>query len=139
MAKELSIEEAMDRARRAQEDRIDAIRVLAEARNELDTIREDGARELAELQARISERVTSAERDDVKAYNAAVSAGWSGDGLRKIGFAEPDKKARTRKRAPRKNTAQTSSRTPAVSTTASGLESDFKLSDDAASQQPVTV
>lgn len=139
MAKELSIEEAMDRARRAQEDRIEAIRVLAEARNELDTIREDGARELAEMQARIAERVTSAERDDVKAYNAAVSAGWSADELRKIGFAEPDKKARTRKRAPRKNTAQTSSRTPAVSTTASGLESDFKLSDDAASQQPATV
>ena len=33
MAKELSIEEVMDRARRAQEDRIEAIRVLAEARN----------------------------------------------------------------------------------------------------------
>lgn len=72
-------------------------------------------------------------------HEQAVSAGWSADELRKIGFAEPDKKARTRKRAPRKNTAQTPTRTPAVSTTASGLESDFKLSDDAASPQPAGV
>ncbi|MFF8819476.1 hypothetical protein ACF07D_15925 [Leucobacter sp. NPDC015123] len=139
MAKELSVEEAIDRARRAQEDRIEAIRVLAEARHELDTIREDGARELAELQARIAERVSSAERDDVKAYNAAVSAGWNPDELRKIGFSEPDKKTRARKRAPRKTAAQSSPRTPAVSTTPSGLESDFKLSDVAAPQQPATV
>lgn len=139
MAKELSVEDAIERARRAQEDRIEAIRVLAEARHELDSIREKGARELAELQARISERTTSAERDDVKAYNAAVSSGWSADELRKIGFSEPDKKARARKRAPRKNTSQTTTRTLAVSTTPSGLESDFKLADDAASSQPASV
>lgn len=102
MAKELSVEEAMERAQRAQEDRLNAIRGLAEARQSLADLRADGERELAELRARIAERVGAAERADVSAYNAAVSAGWSAEELRKIGFSEPDKKARVRKRATRK-------------------------------------
>ncbi|MDZ8276308.1 hypothetical protein R2Q81_10155 [Microbacterium aquimaris] len=60
------------------------------------------ARELADLQARIAERIKTAEREDVRAYSAALSAGWSAEELRKIGFSEPDKKARTRRRSTRK-------------------------------------
>lgn len=70
-------------------------------------VREETARELAELQARIADRVSAAERDDVRAWNAALSAGWSADELRKIGFAEPDKKARTRRRSTRKPSTST--------------------------------
>lgn len=65
-------------------------------------MRERTDRELAELQARIAEQIAEAEREDVRAYNAAVSAGWTADELRKIGFSEPDKKVRARRRATRK-------------------------------------
>ena len=99
MSKEPSIEEAIERAKRAQEDRINAIRVVAEARQNLADVREITERELAELQAKITERVREAERADVKAYNAALSAGWSVDELRKIGYAEPEKKKRARRRS----------------------------------------
>jgi len=75
-------------------------------------VREDATRRRAELEAQLAQREGDAERDDVKAYNAATAAGWSADELRKIGFDEPDKKARTRKRAARKSTARTS--TPAT-------------------------
>ncbi|MGW9114513.1 hypothetical protein [Microbacterium sp. NPDC055683] len=99
MAKTPTPEEAIERARRAQDARIDAVRVLAEARQNVDDVRTDTERERAELEARIAQRVGDAERDDVRAYNAALAAGWSADELRKIGFAEPEKKARARRRA----------------------------------------
>lgn len=101
MANGVSIEELLERARRTQENRISAIRILAEARQHVADVREETARELAELQARIAQRVDDAERADVKAYNAAATAGWSREELRKIGFAEPDKKTRVRRRAAR--------------------------------------
>lgn len=102
MAKEPSIEEAVERARRAQEDRISAIRLVGEARQNLADVREETARELAELQAQIAKRIADAEREDVKAFNAAMTAGWSVEELRKIGYAEPDKKVRARRRSTRK-------------------------------------
>ncbi|WP_367645918.1 hypothetical protein [Paenarthrobacter ureafaciens] len=107
MTKEPSIEEAVERAKRVQEGRLTTIRGVAEARQNLADIREETARELTELQVRIAERVGAAEREDVLAYNAALSAGWSAEELRKIGFSEPDKKARTRRRAARKPAAKT--------------------------------
>lgn len=109
MATQLSPDEAIERARRLQDDRLNAVRVVAEARQNLADVRADADRELSELQARIAERIGNAERDDVRAYNAATAAGWSADELRKIGFTEPDKKARTRRR-------QTSPRRPAPAT-----------------------
>lgn len=102
MAKEPSIEEAVERARRAQEDRISAIRLVGEARQNIADVREETARELAELQAQIANRIADAEREDVKAFNAAMTAGWSVEELRKIGYAEPDKKVRARRRSTRK-------------------------------------
>lgn len=85
-----------------QDDRLNAIRAVATARQNVADVRAATAAELAELQAKIAQRVADAEREDVRAYNAALSAGWTGDELRKIGFAEPDKKARVAKRAARR-------------------------------------
>ena len=102
MATQLTPEEAIERARRLQDDRLAAVRTVAEARQALSDVREETARELADLQARIAEQIATAEREDVRAYSAALSAGWSADELRKIGFSEPDKKAHTRRRSTRK-------------------------------------
>ncbi|MCA9695855.1 MAG: hypothetical protein KC636_40130, partial [Myxococcales bacterium] len=113
MSKEPSIEEAIERAKRAQEDRINAIRGVGEARQNLADVREVTERELAELQAKITERVREAERADVKAYNAALSAGWSIEELRKIGYAEPEKKKRTRRRSSGRSSLSTTSARPA--------------------------
>lgn len=76
-------------------------------------VRDETARELAELQASVAQRVGDAEREDVKAYNAALSAGWSSDELRKIGFGGPDKKVRAKRRAARKPAASGALATPA--------------------------
>lgn len=107
MATQLTPEEAIERARRLQEDRLTAVQAVAEARQAVTDVREETARELAELQALIADRVSAAERNDVRAWNAALSAGWSADELRKIGFAEPDKKARARRRSTRKTSTST--------------------------------
>lgn len=105
MATQLTPEEAVERAQRLQNDRLNAVRGVAEARQQLVDVQEETARELADLQARVAQRIADAEREDVRAYNAAISAGWSADELRKIGLPEPDKKARTRRRAARKPAA----------------------------------
>ena len=103
MAKTLSVDEALERAQRAQEARMGAIRAVAEARQSVTDVREETDRELAEFQRRIADRVATAEREDVRAFNAALSAGWTVDELRKIGFPEPDKKVRTRRRAAKRD------------------------------------
>lgn len=105
MATQLTPEEAIERARRLQDDRLNAVRVVAEAQQSLTDVRDETARELADLQARIAERIAQAEREDVRAYSAALGAGWSAEELRKIGFTEPDKKARARRRTSRKPAA----------------------------------
>lgn len=107
MAKNLTPDEAITRARALQDDRLNAIRAVAIARQKVADVRETTAAELAEVQARIAQRVGDAERDDVRAYTAALSAGWTPDELRRIGFAEPDKKARVRKRAARRTPTDT--------------------------------
>ena len=56
-------------------------------------------------------------------YNAALSAGWTDVELRKIGFDEPDKKQRTRKRAARKPSS--SQAAPASVSEAEGGSSDL--------------
>jgi len=104
MSKTLSPEEAVERARRAQDGRINAIRGLAEARQAVADVREETDRERAELEASITQRIGEAERADVRAYNAAITAGWSESELRKIGFPESEKKARTRRRAATRKT-----------------------------------
>ncbi|MFH5824351.1 hypothetical protein [Georgenia sp. AZ-5] len=51
-------------------------------------------------------RIRDAERGDVRAYNAALTAGWSATELRKIEFPEPEKKKRAA-RARRRTTTTT--------------------------------
>lgn len=124
MAKGPSVEEAVERARRSQEDRMSAIRVLAEARQSVTDVCAQTDRERADFEARIAQRVSDAERDDVKAYNAAVSTGWSADELRKIGFGEPEKKARTRRRNAHKVSVK-------QATTSPSSDNAERTSDDA--------
>jgi len=102
MAKELTIEEAVERAQRAQDGRINAIRELAAARQSLADVREQGEQRVAQVQREVAEAAAEAEREDVRQYAAAQAAGWSADELRKIGYGEPDKKKRTRARGGRK-------------------------------------
>nr|QJS06050.1 hypothetical protein [Cryobacterium sp.] len=118
MAKELSVEEAVERAQRIQEERIGTIRGLAEARQALADVRESAARRLAEVERETAEQIAAAEREDVKQYGAAQAAGWSVEELRKVGYAEPDKKLRVRKRQSRKAS------TPARPDAATSAESD---------------
>ena len=89
---------------------MEAIRTVAEARQGVSDIRDETDRELAEFQRRITERVAADEREDVKAYNAALSAGWTVEELRKIGFSEPDKKVRARRRTAKLGTAAETNR-----------------------------
>lgn len=112
MARVPTPEEAVERARQAQEKRLKAIQSLAEARQHIVDVREETERERAELEARIAGRINDAERDDVRAYNAALAAGWSTTELRKIGFPEPEKKKRAaRARRRTTTTAETNGST----------------------------
>ena len=99
MAKELSIEEAVARAQRVQDDRITAIRSLAETRQRLSDVRDEAAERIAQVQRETAAQVAEAEKLDVLEYERAITAGWTPAELRKIGFSEPEKKARVRKRA----------------------------------------
>ena len=98
MKKTLSVEEAVRRAREAQEKKISSVRTLAQARQNLSDIHEQGEQQLAELKARISQQIREAEGADKKAFNAALSAGWTIEELRRIGFVEPRKGKRSRRR-----------------------------------------
>lgn len=123
MAKTLSVEEAEARANQLQQERLSAIRGLAEARQNVVDVRADADRRRAELERELAASVSDAERDDVLRYNAALSAGWTDAELRKIGFDEPDKKQRTRKRAARKQTSSQSA--PASANESAGGGSDL--------------
>ncbi len=114
MATNLTPDEAIERARRLQDDRLNAVRVIAERRQAVSDVRAQAEREIAEVTARHNATIAEAEREDLRAFNAAIAAGWTIDELRKIGFAEPEKKARVR-RARAKTT-----RRPAVETSADG-------------------
>lgn len=123
MAKTLSVEEAEARANQLQQERLSAIRGLAEARQNVADVRANADRRRAELERELAALVSDAEREDVQRYNAALSAGWTAVELRKIGFDEPDKKQRTRKRAARKPSS--SQAAPASVSEAEGGSSDL--------------
>ena len=82
--RELSIEQAEQQARALLDARIESVRRLVTQRQRL-----------ADLQ----EQVADAEREDVRLYSAALSDGWTADELRRLGLAEPEKKARARRRS----------------------------------------
>ncbi|MGN6405689.1 hypothetical protein, partial [Sinomonas sp.] len=91
----------LERAERAQHERMEAIRNLAKARQGITDARDLADHRRAELEREIAAFLADAERDDLKAYTAAVTAGWTEPELRRIGFDEPAKKARVRRRAAR--------------------------------------
>lgn len=122
-------EEAVERARLAQDQRIETVRKLAQARQELATEREEADRERANLEARIKERAQLFEAADVKAYSAATTAGWTPEELRKIGFPEPEKKRRVRRRSTARSKQQ---KTAADSTESAASESAGPVPDEQA-------
>lgn len=71
------------RARELLNSRIASVRLLVKTRQTLDEQRAN---------------VAAAEVEDVKAYRAALSDGWSADELRKLGLDEPAKQQRVRQR-----------------------------------------
>lgn len=101
MSKPPSVDEALHRARLAQEERLRAIQTLVEARQNVHDVRETAARERAELEAQIKQRIADAERADRKAYSNAKKGGWSVQELRKIGFPEPARAKRSQRATPR--------------------------------------
>jgi len=107
MAAELTVDEAVERATRAQEARIESIRDLAKGRQSLADVKADAAQRLANLERENAERISAAEREDVRLYSAATKAGWTTDELRKIGFDQPAKQRRVmRRRRPDPATAE---------------------------------
>lgn len=100
-------EEAIARAKRVLDDRINAIRQAVAARQHVADVREETNRQRAELEAQLARLMQDAERADIKAYHAAISSGWSTDELRKIGLPEPPK-ACARRRSARKPSASRS-------------------------------
>lgn len=77
MTTTLSPDDAAAAATRLLDDRVDAIRTLAAARQ----ARNDARAQLDEQ-----------ERADAAAFAAARRAGWTPEELRKVGFDEPDRK-----------------------------------------------
>ncbi|MGT2464152.1 hypothetical protein [Sinomonas atrocyanea] len=89
MATSLDAQKIEDALRQRLDARMDSVRELVRSRQELDDAK-------AMLKA--------AGDEDVRRWNAALTAGWTPDELRTAGLAEPEKKARVRKRATRRNT-----------------------------------
>ena len=71
--------------------RMDSVRALVKSRQSM---------------ANARDALNSAEDEDARQYQAAISAGWTADELRASGLPEPEKKLRVRKRAARKPAAE---------------------------------
>lgn len=112
---EVTVDQAVERAMRAQDDKIAAIRELAKARQLLADVKETAAQKVTMLVQEKAELIGTAERDDIRLYGAATKAGWSADELRKIGFDAPAKA----RRAARKRATATRSKTSTESATPS--------------------
>lgn len=65
----------------------------------VEVVRADAERRRAELDAELASLIRDAEADDVRSFNAAITAGWTPAELRRIGLEEPQKTQRVRKRA----------------------------------------
>lgn len=88
MATALDAQKIEDALRQRLDARMDSVRALVRSRQELDDAK-------AMLKA--------AEDEDIRRWNAALTAGWTPDELRTAGLTEPEKKTRVRKRAARRN------------------------------------
>ncbi len=108
MARTPTPEEALERARRSQDDRLEAIRVLAEARHAVAAAIASRDDQIAAVERETRSVIAAAAAADTKAWTTATAAGWSKDELRKIGFDAPTKAdARPRTRRPRASATTT--------------------------------
>lgn len=98
MAKTPTVDQAVERARRAQADRIEVVRALATARQALTDEHAAAAERIAAVAHDNAERARAFDLEDVRAYQAALRAGWTRDELRRIGFDEPPKIRRARRK-----------------------------------------
>lgn len=112
MANTPNVDEAVDLARRSQEDKIEAVRELAEARQTVEDVK-------AQLSA--------AEGEDLKAWNHAVSLGWPETELKRIGFKEPEKKRRPKKQGATRSRSQGASSPASSDVTQEGSSSATEL------------
>lgn len=102
MTKELNVNEIVERARQSQENRLAVIQGLAEAQQNVTDVRAEAAVKIAKAEQEANALIAAAERQHVTEFAGAQRAGWSADELKSLGFTEPDKKVRTRKRTARK-------------------------------------
>lgn len=116
MAEQLTVDQAVERAMRTQDEKIAAIRELAQGRQALADIKDEAARKVAEIERQNADDIGAAEREDVRLYSAATKAGWSTDELRKIGFDEPAKLRRIARRRSPSATRSTSGAAGAAAT-----------------------
>lgn len=107
MAKNPTPQQALEAARLAQAARMDAVRVLADARQAATDVRDQTTRDVEAAKATAAGKVAAAEAADVKAWDAALRAGWQAVELRRIGFAETATRARVRRRRPSSSTSPT--------------------------------
>lgn len=93
-----SVEEALERAKRVQEDRLNAVTELVTARQQNADAQERAERRRRELETELAEQLKAAEDAELTAFNRALHRGWTEPELKKIGLPAPAKKARTRRR-----------------------------------------
>lgn len=110
MSNEQQVQEAVERAKRMTQDRLDAVADVARARDAAERIKARHEAERKEMEDRHKSEAKEVENADVSAYNHAVKIGWSAYELRQIGYSEPAKKRRTqRRRTARARSAETNS------------------------------
>lgn len=83
---------------------IDAEKIERELQQRLNN-RMDSVRSLVKSRQAVAdarEALSSAEDEDARRFQAALSAGWKVEELRSAGFPEPEKKLRVRKRTAHK-------------------------------------
>jgi hypothetical protein len=91
MATALDAQKIEDALRQRLDARMDSVRALVRSRQELDDAK-------AMLKA--------AEDEDLRKWNAALTAGWTPEELRTAGLTEPEKKTRVRKRNARRQSPE---------------------------------
>lgn len=83
MVSTVNMTDAEAKARELLDGRIKSVRELVSTRQRITDIRAD---------------LAAAEAEDARAYQAALSDGWSADELKRLGLGEPPKKPRARRR-----------------------------------------
>ena len=114
MAKPPTPAEALEAARRLQEDQLAAVKVLAEAQQRQEDVRAETEARIAEVQRAADEQRAAASRGLTQAFSAALKAGWTEADLRKIGYPNPAEKRPTVTRSKKRGGTLAGSRRPDV-------------------------